>query len=63
MRLSCAQVPRDFLFVDVTGHPTLHVAPTGSRMRVYGVVADIVRSEYVFNVLVVGADRIVMVDR
>jgi len=26
-------------------------------------VADIVRSEYVFNVLVVGADRIVMVDR
>jgi hypothetical protein len=59
MRTSCADVASQFLFVDVVyGDPNLPVSPSNSTMYVKGKVADIVRSELGFTVLVVEASSV-----
>jgi hypothetical protein len=53
MRTSCADVASQFLFVDVVyGDPNLPVSPSNSTMYIQGKVADIVRSELGFTILV-----------
>ncbi len=57
MRTSCSGVPtEEFLFVDIVyDDPDLPVSPLRSTMDVRGEIADIVRSEFGFTVLVVYA--------
>jgi hypothetical protein len=61
MRMSCLNVPGQFLFIDVhSDDRNLPITPSTGRVRVIGRIADIAESELGFRTLRVNATSVVV---